>query len=112
MMEPTNGFRRPIQFWVAIISIGGLVLTAFFLLAATAGLALYGDASSNESDTLNNALLLTIGGLVGLSGSVGAYLFSRGAQGEPIPPPQMAPTPAPGQTVTVTTQAEPVTPVS
>jgi len=102
MPDDANGVRRPIQFWVAIIGIGGLVLAVLALLVTTFTLSLYGDAEAKQSDTLNNALLLSLGGLVGLAGSIGAWLFSRGAQGEPIPSGGLAATAEPGQTVTTT----------
>ena len=105
-MSDPNGTRRPIQFWVSVLAIGGLVAVTMMLLGSTTALALFGTEQRAESDTLNNALLLTLGGLVGLASAVGAWLYSRGAQGEPIPPTQATPTPGPGQTVTTTIHAE------
>jgi hypothetical protein len=102
-MADPNGARRPIQFWVAILGIGGVAATTLILIVSVTALALYGTEGRAQSDTLNNALLLSLGGLVGLSGTVGAYLFSRGAQGEPIPPPTIrTTTPQPGGGATTT----------
>lgn len=85
-MPTDNGARRPIQFWVAILGIGGIAFTTILLILSVTALSIYGTEGRAESDTLNNALLLSLGALAGLSGTVGAYLFSRGSQGEPIPP--------------------------
>jgi len=111
MPNDSNGIRRPIQFWVAILGIGGTAATTILLITAVTILAIYGGSNGSQSDTLNNALLLSLGGLVGLSGTVGAYLFSRGSQGEPIPPPvtTVTPPPVPGTTTTIVTPpSEPV----
>ena len=106
MTVSDNGTRRPIQFWVALFGVGGVAAATILLITAVTALAIWGTDQRAESDTLNNALLLVLGGLVGLSGTVGAYLFSRGAQGEPLPSVTAAPSPAPGQTVTTTVSSE------
>jgi len=112
MGNDLNGARRPIQFWVAILGIGGTAATTLLLITAVTALALYGSDNRAQSDTLNNALLLSLGGLVGLSGTVGAFLFSRGSQGEPITPTvtAVAAPPAPGTTTTTVTPPAGATP--
>jgi hypothetical protein len=113
MPNDTNGARRPIQFWVAILGIGGTAAVTLLLVLAVTLIAVYGTEGRTQSDTLNNALLLSLGGLVGLSGTVGAFLFSRGSQGEPIPPvvTNITPPPPPGTTTTtVTPPAAPAQP--
>jgi hypothetical protein len=112
MMADPNGGRRPIQFWVAVASIGGIVLTTLLLIGSVTALAIFGTEGRAQSDTLNNGLLLALGGLVGLSGTVGAYLFSRGAQGEPIPLPFQAPPMQAGETRTMTTHKDADEPAS
>jgi hypothetical protein len=105
MPEP-NGTRRPIQFWVAVVGIGGLAFAVILLIMSVTALAVWGTEGRAQSDTLNNGLLLSLGGLVGLSGTVGAYLFSRGAQGEPIPQNFQAPAMQAGETRTMTTHKD------
>lgn len=97
MPDTANGARRPIQFWVAILGIGGMGFATLLLILAVTALAIWGTEGRAQSDTLNNGLLLSLGGVVALSGTVGAYLFSRGSQGEPIAPPTIrVTTPSPG----------------
>jgi NhaP-type Na+/H+ or K+/H+ antiporter len=112
MGNDANGARRPLQFWVAILGIGGAAVATILLIVAVTALALYGTSERSQSDTLNNALLLSLGGLIGLAGTIGAFLFSRGAQGEPITPTvtAVAPPPTPGTTTTTVTPPTPAPP--
>jgi hypothetical protein len=105
-MGEQNGLRRPIQFWVAVVGIGGLAFAVILLIMSVTALAVWGTEGRAQSDTLNNGLLLSLGGLVGLSGTVGAYLFSRGAQGEPLTSPPAVESPRPGQSFTTTVHSE------